>query len=67
MADPQSSPLAVLDQRGLPTNACLVCGSNLFTIHAVFEDYEIVGYLLDAHCADCGSPLTAPCPVDRPD
>lgn len=58
---------ATLDQRGLPTNECLACGSNVFTIRAVFDDYEIAGYYLDAECAECGSPLTAPCPVDRPD
>jgi len=51
----------------VPTNECLHCGSNTFTIKAVFEDYEIVGYYLDAECAGCGSPLTAPCPVDRMD
>lgn len=64
-ADPLYS--AVLDQRGIPTNSCLVCGSQVFTIQATFEDYELVGYYLDAQCAECGSPLTAPCPVDRPD
>lgn len=36
-------------------------------IKAVFEDYELAGYQLDAECAECGSPLTAPCPVDRPE
>ncbi|HEV8024666.1 MAG TPA: hypothetical protein VGP37_07265 [Candidatus Nanopelagicales bacterium] len=56
-----------IDQRGVPTNECLHCGSNIFTIKAVFEDYEIVGYYLDAECAGCGSALTAPCPVDRLD
>ncbi len=64
----RSDPLGVaeLDQRGIPTNQCLHCGSNVFTIKAAFEDYEIVGYYLDAECAVCQSPLTAPCPVDRP-
>ena len=56
-----------LDQRGIPTNQCLHCGSNVFAIKAAFEDYEIVGYYLDATCAMCDSPLTAPCPVDRLD
>lgn len=58
---------ASIDQRGVPTNECLCCGSNVFIIKAAFEDYEITGYYLDAECMVCGSPLTAPCPVDRPD
>lgn len=64
---PDPRGVAELDQRGIPTNQCLHCGSNTFEIKAVFEDYEIVGYYLDAKCAVCHSPLTAPCPVDRPD
>lgn len=64
---PEPLGVALLDQRGIPTNECLHCGSNVFTIKAVFEDYEIAGYYLDATCAICDSPLTAPCPVDRPD
>jgi rRNA maturation endonuclease Nob1 len=58
--------LPLIDQRGIPTHACLACGSNVLIIRATFEDYEIAGYYLDAECAQCGSPLTAPCPVDRP-
>lgn len=64
---PEPRAVALLDQRGIPTNQCLHCGSNVFTIKAAFEDYEIVGYYLDAMCAVCDSPVTAPCPVDRPD
>ncbi|HBK39270.1 MAG TPA: hypothetical protein DDZ31_04930 [Actinobacteria bacterium] len=56
-----------MDQRGIPTNACVACGSNVMVVKVLFEDYEIAGYLLDAQCADCGSLLTAPCPLDRPD
>ena len=56
-----------IDQRGIPTNICLACGSNVMLLRAVFENYELAGYLLDAHCADCGSPLTAPCPLDNPE
>lgn len=57
----------LIDQRGVPTHACLVCGCSVLVIRATFEDYELAGYFLDAECAECGSPLTAPCPVDRPD
>ena len=55
-----------IDQRGIPTHACQVCGGTVFTIFASFEDYEIVSWWMDAECAQCGSPLTAPCPADRP-
>jgi hypothetical protein len=58
---------ALVDQRGIPTNECLHCGSNVFVVKAVFEDYELAGYYLDADCAVCDSPVTAPCPVDRPE
>ncbi len=64
---PEFTGCLTIDQRGIPTNVCLMCGSNLMLIKAVFEDYELAGYLLDAECAECGSPLTAPCPVDRPE
>jgi len=60
-----SHPL--IDQRGIPTHACLVCGCNVLVIHATFEDYDITGWYLDGHCSCCGSPLTVPCPVDAPD
>ena len=56
----------LLDQRGIPTHACLACGCNVFVIHATFEDYDIAGWYLDGTCSCCGSPLTAPCPVDAP-
>jgi hypothetical protein len=62
-----STGLETIDQRGIPTNACVVCGGNVMVVKVVFEDYEIAGYLLDAECADCGSLLTAPCPLDRPE
>ncbi len=55
-----------IDQRGMPTHACLVCGSTLFRIYATFEDYDISGWLLDGECAHCTSPVTVPCPVDDP-
>jgi hypothetical protein len=56
----------LIDQRGIPTHTCLVCGCGVFLVRAMFEDYELSGYFLDAECAACGSPLTVPCPVDRP-
>jgi hypothetical protein len=56
----------LIDQRGIPTHACLSCGCNVFLIHATFEEYDIAGWYLDGTCSCCGSPLTAPCPVDDP-
>lgn len=65
-SDSTEFPRPLIDQRGIPTHVCLVCGSGVFLVRAVFEDYEMSGYYLDAECAACGSPVTVPCPVDRP-
>ena len=54
------------DYRGIPSPVC-PCGSNLFRLTATFDDetYEISGYFLDdASCAECGSLVTAPTPLD---
>ena len=54
------------DYRGIPTPVC-PCGSNLIRLTATFDDetYEISGYFLDdASCAECGSLVTAPTPLD---
>jgi len=56
-----------INQRGVPTHECFNCGGRLFTIQASFENYDISGWLLDAECAYCHSPLTVPCPVDNPE
>lgn len=54
-----------IDARGIPTRQCPMCGSELFTIQAIFdEDYNIAGYLLNAECAYCTTKLTAPTPLD---
>lgn len=52
-----------LDLRGVPTHLC-VCGSQLFYVKAVFDNYEIASYMLDMECAACGSLATAPTPLD---
>ncbi len=57
---------SLIDQRGIPTHECVCCGSNIFLVHAVFEDYDIAGWYLDATCAGCGCPVTVPCPADDP-
>jgi hypothetical protein len=53
-----------MDLRGTPTHTC-VCGSQIFYVKAVFEDYEIATYFLDMQCAECGNLATAPTPLDR--
>lgn len=53
-----------MDLRGTPTHVC-VCGSQIFYIKAVFDNYEIATYFLDMQCAECGNLATAPTPVDR--
>jgi hypothetical protein len=51
------------DYRGLPTHAC-PCGSALLKVACAFEAGEVVFYLLDAECFECGALLTAPTPID---
>jgi hypothetical protein len=55
-----------MDLRGEPTHAC-VCGSMLWNIKAMFQDYEISMYFLDMECSECGSRATAPTLVDMPE
>jgi hypothetical protein len=49
-----------------PTHEC-PCGSNIWNVKTVFEDYEISQYFLDMECAFCGTKGIAPTPIDRPD
>ena len=42
-----------------------VCGSNMFNVVCVFDDYEIASYLLDMNCVFCGSRYKAPTELDR--
>lgn len=53
-----------MDLRGTPTHEC-ICGSQIFYLKAVFNDYEIATYFLDMECVECGSLATAPTPLDR--
>lgn len=56
-----------IDQRGIPSNECINCGCNVQVIRAIFQDYELVMWFLDSFCSDCGSPMTAPTPIDNPE
>ena len=53
-----------IDLRGTPTHLC-PCGSQLWNLKVIFEDFEIATYFLDMECVSCGSVATAPTPVDR--
>lgn len=53
-----------MDLRGTPTHAC-ICGSAVWNVKAMFDNYEIATYFLDMECAECGSLATAPTPLDR--
>lgn len=53
-----------IDLRGTPTHVC-PCGSMIWDVKVVFEDYEIATYFLDMECINCGSVATAPTPLDR--
>ena len=53
------------DLRGFgPLHVC-PCGSQVFSVMAAFEDYELSWYFLDATCVSCGNLVTVPCPVDK--
>lgn len=49
-----------------PTHVC-ICGSELWNVKCMFQDYEISMYFLDMECAECGSMATAPTLVDMPE
>ena len=53
-----------MDMWGTPTHVC-PCGSNIWSLKVIFEDFEIATYFLDMECVSCGSVATAPTPVDR--
>lgn len=52
-----------IDFRPQVTHECY-CGSQMFRIICMFEDYEISQYFLDMECINCGSRYFAPTPVD---
>ena len=47
-----------------PVHVC-PCGSQVFSVMAAFNDYELVWYFLDATCVNCGNLVRVPCPVDK--
>lgn len=51
---------------GTITHVC-ICGSKLWNVKCMFEDYEISYYFTDMVCALCGATAKAPTLVDRPD
>jgi hypothetical protein len=55
-----------MDVRGEPTHVC-PCGSTLWDVKAMFQDYEISMYFLDMECAECGTKATAPTLPDMPE
>ena len=53
-----------IDLRGTPTHVC-PCGSDIWNLKVIFEDFEIATYFLDMECVSCGSIATAPTALDR--
>jgi hypothetical protein len=53
-----------MDLRGTPTHEC-VCGSNIWNVRVIFQDFEVAQYFLDMECAGCGSIATAPTLLDK--
>lgn len=60
----EDEEVTALDLRGRPTHVC-VCGSQVWLVKVVFQEYEIATYFLDMYCAECGNLATAPTPLDR--
>ena len=54
-----------MDYENIVCHECPHCESNLWRVHASFDDYEISQYLLDMECAICGTYAKAPTPLDR--
>lgn len=52
------------DLRSLGSVHACVCGSKLFKVGCMFEDFEISFYFIDAECALCGALVKVPCPAD---
>lgn len=50
---------------GTVTHVCF-CGSKLWNVQVIFDDFEIAWYSLDMKCALCGATAKAPTPLDRP-
>jgi hypothetical protein len=63
-AELAESEMDSMDLRGTPTHEC-ICGSKVFNVPVLFENYEIATYFLDMQCIECGSIYTAPTPLDR--
>jgi len=55
-----------LRDKDSPLHVC-VCGSMLWYVKCMFEDYQISTYMLDMECFSCGSVATAPTLIDMPD
>jgi hypothetical protein len=55
----------MMDLRGEPIHVC-PCGSKLWNLQAMFENYEISLYFTEMSCALCGTLATAPTPIDNP-
>lgn len=55
-----------MDVRGIPTSLCPECGCDVLKVLVKFDHdtYEIGMYALEAECANCGTLLTAPTPID---
>jgi rRNA maturation protein Nop10 len=45
---------------------CPICGSNIWNVKAIFEDYDLLMYFLDMECSSCGTYAKAPTPLSRP-
>lgn len=65
-AEPTPEPTARPVDLGCITHVC-PCGSLLWSVMVIFDDYEVAAYMLDMTCVGCGNKAIAPTLVDRPD
>lgn len=57
----------MMDARGIPTHICPVCFHNLFRVVVAFDDYQIGMYETSGECVNCGTLITVPTEIDRPE
>lgn len=62
--DPDALYVSPMDLRGTPTHLC-VCGSQIWNVKVIFDNFEIGTYFLEMECINCHSVATAPTPLDR--
>ncbi len=56
--------MATAKFQGIPTNMCFNCESTWFNMKVSMSEGEVVAFLLDATCMNCGSAVTIATPLE---